>query len=82
MAPTILNSLQDSSVTDFGTTAGTVGPGDVEFAFQWDLSIPAGGSVTISKIKQLQVNVIPEPTTFALSFMGLALLAVRKLRKA
>jgi hypothetical protein len=79
---TIYTSLQDSAVTDLSTTVGgIVGPGDVEFAFQWDLAIAANDSVTISKIKTLNVTVIPEPATGALSLMGLTLLAIRRFRR-
>lgn len=83
LAPTILNSLQDGAITDLSTSVGgTLGPDDVEFAFQWDLSIAAGDNVSISKVKSLSLTPIPEPTTAALSFLGLALLAVRKFRRS
>jgi len=80
-APTIVNLLEDNSVTDLYTSTSTVGPGDVEFAFQWDLAIEAGGAVTISKVKDLNVYIIPEPAVTALSLMGLAFVAVRRLRR-
>lgn len=82
LAPTIVNSLEDNSITDLSTTTGTIGPDDVEFAFQWDLAIPSGGAITISKIKDLNVNIIPEPTAAVLSLMGLAFLATRKMRRS
>jgi len=81
-APTIVNSLNDNSITDLSTSTGTFGPGDAEFAFQWDLAIAAGDSLTISKVKDLSVNVIPEPTTAALAALGLALFAVRRMRNS
>ncbi len=83
VAPAIYGNLQDNAITDLSTsTGGTIGPADVEFAFQWDLAISAGDSVTISKVKNLNVYVIPEPTTAALSLMGLALVALRRMRRS
>jgi hypothetical protein len=80
-APSIVSQLNDGGITDLSNTAGPIGPGDVEFAFQWDLAIGAGDSVTISKIKDLNVYVIPEPTTAALSLLGLGFFAVRRMRR-
>ena len=53
-----------------------VGPfvGDTTWAFQWDMVIPAGGTVLISKDKQLRPGeggIIPEPSTIVLAGIGL-----------
>lgn len=82
LAPTIVNLLEDDFITDFSTIGSSTLDGDVEFAFQWDLSIPAGGAEIISKVKNLEVFIVPEPTVSALGLMGLLLVAVRRFRKA
>jgi hypothetical protein len=74
----IFNSLQDAGITDLGTTSSAIGPGDVEFAFQWDLEIAPFGSKTISKVKDLDINVIPEPSAVALALLGVAVLFGRR----
>ena len=83
LAPTIYNSLQDGAITDLSSSiSGALGPDDVEFAFQWDLAIDSGDAVNISKVKSLTLTPIPEPTTAALSLLGLALLAIRRNRRS
>jgi hypothetical protein len=52
---------------------GPLGPGDVTWAFQWDLLIPANGSALISKDKYLEINVVPEPSTVLLTVLGFGL---------
>jgi MYXO-CTERM domain-containing protein len=87
LAPNIYNDLQDGGITDLSTTTSglPLGPDDVEFAFQWDLSLASSGpdsEVLISKIKSLTLTPVPEPTTAVLSLLGLALLAVRRTRRS
>lgn len=73
--PSILTRLGDAFPDDLLDIAGPLGPGDVTWAFQWDLFIPAGGTVIISKDK----NIIPAPG--ALALLGLSgLAAVRRRR--
>jgi hypothetical protein len=52
-------------------STGPLGPADVTWAFQWDLSVSAGQTVQISKIK----SVLPEPATLALMGSGLLIAA-------
>jgi MYXO-CTERM domain-containing protein len=78
----ILGRLTDGSQTTLTDWAGPVGPGDVDFAFQWDFLIGAGDTATISKQKNLNINVIPEPSSAALGLLGLGLLAARRLRRS
>lgn len=54
----------------------SAGPGDVGFAFEWDTTLAAGGSLLISKNKQ--IGVVPEPGTFALLGLGFLAFAWRK----
>jgi hypothetical protein len=74
--PVTLNKLNDGVATTLSDTPlGTVvGPGDVTWAYQWDVVIPAGSTFQISKDKNL--NAIPEPTVCSLLIVAIALLFV------
>ncbi|MCY2926013.1 MAG: PEP-CTERM sorting domain-containing protein, partial [Planctomycetota bacterium] len=61
-----LNSLTDGSPTSLSNQAGPTGPGDLTWAFQWDKTIAAGGSLLISK----DMHVVPEPATLGLLVLG------------
>jgi hypothetical protein len=77
--PLLFRSLTDNSVTNLDNTGSPFGPGDVSFAFQWNLTIPIAESVTLTLNKQL---VVPEPGThllFAAALLGI-LLARPKLK--
>lgn len=65
--PTILNSLNNGSITNLNDNGGPVS-GDVSWSFQWDMTLPADGTFLISKIKTLTV---PEPQPFVLAALGL-----------
>jgi PEP-CTERM motif len=73
--PTILNSLNDGVATTLSDTPpiGTIlGPGDMTWAFQWDVLISPGATFQISKDKNLLVTVpVPEPSTISLAALGL-----------
>jgi len=66
----LFDKLDDSStaynLSNLGSPSNT---GDVTFAFQWDLTIAAGESVTFTTTKE--VNLIPEPGTLLLLGLGL-----------
>jgi hypothetical protein len=71
-----LLKLNDASPTTLDGPTG-IGPGDVTWAFQWDITVPVGGTVQISKDK----NITPEPATLALMGLGgLGLILSRKRR--
>ena len=81
-APTILNLLNDALPTVLmNDNLGPIGPGDLTWAFQWDVTLGAAGSGTevllISKDKQL----VPEPATMMLLTAGGALLMLRRRRR-
>lgn len=77
--PVLLNALTDGLPTNLAG-ASVLGPGDLEFAFQWNLALDANDPLAESQIvsinKQITLrepatSVIPEPATTALSIMGL-----------
>lgn len=71
-----LQSLNDGAVTVLSDNAGPL-TGDVTWAFEWYIDVPAGGSLHISKDK----NLIPEPGTMALLGLG-GLAMIRRRRPA
>jgi hypothetical protein len=73
-----LDKLTNTFADDLDNSKGPIGPEDVTWAFQWDLTVPAGGTVQISKDK----NMVPEPATLGLMGLGLAAAVVGRLRKA
>lgn len=83
--PATLNSLNDGLPTtlassNVGSSIPTL-PGNWTWAYQWDLSIPAGGSVTIGKAKRIAF--VPEPGSALLLGLGVAgLMAMRARRRA
>jgi hypothetical protein len=80
-APLIVARLNDGAPTTLSDTSPTgvvFGPGDVSWAYQWDFTLPVGGSFQISKDKQ--ITGIPEPATLALLTTAGLLLALRRKR--
>jgi len=73
--PVLLNLLADGNPTTLNDDGGPLGAGDLTWALQWDLEIPANGSVIISKTKFVTV---PEPTSAALLALGLGAWAIRR----
>ena len=76
-----LTKLNNASVDNLDGTLGPSGAGDNTFAFQWDFTIAPGGSQIISKVKSLQVQVIPEPTSAVLGLLGIGVLVGRRFMK-
>ena len=76
-----LGSLNDGFATTLSDTplGLTIGPGDVTWAFQWDVAIAPGATFLISKDKQ--ITTIPEPSSFVLAAVGLIGLVVWRRRK-
>lgn len=74
----IRDNLLDNSVTNLNNTGLSYGPGDYTGAWQWDLVIAAGQTASI--YSSIGTQAVPEPASFALGSLGIALLAA--LRKA
>lgn len=76
-----LVKLNNGTPDSLNGVLGPMGPGDNTFAFQWDFTIAANGSQQISKVKSLQVEVVPEPASMVLALLGAGLFASRRLLK-
>ncbi len=67
-----LSKLNDANVDNLNGNAGPEGPGDVTWAFQWDVTLnpegQSGSTFLISKIKSIQI--VPEPASLALFGLG------------
>jgi hypothetical protein len=74
--PSTLNRLNGGVPVTLNDVAGPLGPGDVTWAFEWDLLIPAGGDVLISKDKLINV-----PGPGAASLLGLGLVGLTRRRR-
>ena len=75
--PDLFLSLADLSITNLDNTGSPFGPGDATLAYQWNLTIPAGGSITYSVDKQF----IPEPDAATLCVVAIGVLAAVRLRR-
>jgi len=72
----LLASLNDGAPTTLVNTWGPLGPADLESAFEFDWTIAAGGSKSISTGGP---NVtVPEPSALALIAVGLGTWALRR----
>lgn len=71
LAPATFNKLTDGKVDTLNDNVGPTAPGDAIWAFEWDFTIGAGESVSISKDKWLH-STVPEPSTYALMSLGMA----------
>lgn len=61
--------LSNTSVTNLNNSGLPFSPGDVTFAYQWDVTIPAGGSTVISS--QMGISPVPEPGLMLAGCIGL-----------
>jgi hypothetical protein len=72
-----LASLTDAAPTTLNNVMGPVS-GDVTATFEWDVTIPAGGNLGISKLISMQA--VPEPSALGLLAMGLVAILRRRNR--
>lgn len=76
-----LNSLNDGSATTLNDVLAA-GPGDVTWAFQWDVTIGPGSTFGISKDKQLRIPLPPTALLLGTGLIGLVGLGWRRKRKS
>jgi len=69
LTTTTLDKLNDANPTTLSDIS-PAGPGNATWAFEWDKSISAGGTLLISKDKNI-TTIIPEPLTMLGVFLGL-----------
>lgn len=72
-----LDSLNDAAPTTLGDVAGPLGPGDLNWSFEWDFVLQPGGTYIISKDK----HVVPEPGAMSLLALGGLAFVVRRKKK-
>jgi hypothetical protein len=73
--PTVYNLLTGTQGSNLNNSAGPIGPGNIDSAFQWDLTIPSNGTTSILETQSMSLTVVPEPATLCLLALGgLALL--------
>jgi hypothetical protein len=56
------------------------GPADATWAYQWDVIIPRNGTFQISKDKNLNARVIPEPASLVLVALAVGILFASRKR--
>ena len=76
--PLTLNKLNGGSPVVLNDNP-LAGPGNVTWAFEWDMVLDPGGSFILSKDKRLNVQIVPEPAV--LSLLPVGLLALRYVRR-
>jgi hypothetical protein len=72
----LVDSFNDSGLTNLDNSGSPSGPADLQFAFQHDFVIPVDGTTSFSQIKD--VSAVPEPGTIVLLVTGIGLLLVRQ----
>jgi len=72
--PALLNALNDGAATTLNNSL-SAGPGDVDYAYEWDATLAPGTSLLISKLIS-----VPEPSSLALIASGMVALAWLKRR--
>ena len=75
--PNTLNKLNNGVADTLNDVAGA-GPGNVTWAFEWDLTIAPGSSADINKALSLTITQVPEPTSVALISLGLLAFGIKR----
>jgi len=64
----------------------STGPGDVSWAFEWNATLApygqSGDMLDITKDKGLSIQIVPEPSTFAMIVLGAAALGLARRRQS
>jgi len=81
-------ALAGQTLSRFATIPGynlndnlIAGPGDVTWAFEWSQGLNAGDTLNIIKDKNLQIAMVPEPSTLGLIALGVGAFGSRLLRR-
>ena len=72
------DDLDDGGITNLSNTGLPFGPDDFTGAFQWNLTIPAGGKVTVVEGLSVNMAAVPEPATLSLLAFGVLALLRRR----
>jgi hypothetical protein len=59
----------------------SAGPGDVTWAFQWNVNLAANATFNITKDKGLSIQLVPEPSSLALIALGIGAFGLALRRK-
>lgn len=77
--PYTYTHLEDGLPSTLSDATSPLGPADLTFAWQWDLTIPENGTVIISKDKLISESTVPEPASMLLLLSGLlSLVGIRR----
>jgi hypothetical protein len=76
----IYDLLADTKGDDLTSTLGPVGPGNVEYSLQWDITLVPGGNFGFSENQLL--GSVPEPATLSLLLIGGTAALIRRRRTA
>jgi len=82
--PNLFNSISNSTTPCTLTDAATSSVGNAEWAFEWDVTLKAGGSYLISVDPQLTpvpVPVVPEPVSGLIAVLGLSGMCLMRSRR-
>ena len=60
----------------------SAGPGDVTWAFEWNVDVAPGTTFNITKDKGLSIQLVPEPSSLAFMAMGIGALGFSLRRKS
>jgi len=60
----------------------SAGPGDVTWAFQWNVNLASGGTFNITKDKGLSIQLVPEPSSLAFIALGIGAMGLSLRRKS
>jgi hypothetical protein len=74
----LLAMLQDGAVTDLDSTGLPFGPGDFSGAFQWDLELAPGASMTVIEGLSINTDAVPEPSMLVMMALGGAIVIRRR----
>ena len=77
--PDLILSLTDGDPTTLGDIGGPLGPGDLDWAYQWDVDLASGESFLISKDKLVSaVPIPPAAILFGTGLLGLVGIGLKR----